>query len=311
MKRYMVRLCATISAKYLILNDMNNFRQVYALVLVLSMLVCGCGSATQTGQHDKQSLRDSAKVKAASYERSLVYYSLPSPMEVAYIVENSGVDYEPGILHKTELGVRYSTTKSAAINLGIYGSDLSYSILFNQQQVALKYLDCIKELSSGLDISDKVSVNKLREMEDNIHDKDMLKKIVAQTFFHSDALLKESSRRPTAAMIVVGMWVESLYIATQLSGGSSATNPSLTRCIVEQGLVFDDLSGMLEAIPGNEDVAYVREKIRAIGSDYAELKESLGGSFAFMSDNLKVDEALYKRICDDITAVRTDFTQLF
>ncbi|MBQ1698286.1 MAG: hypothetical protein II075_10435 [Bacteroidales bacterium] len=290
---------------------MKKIKQVYSLLAVLAVLIVGCGSAPQNSQPNKQSLRDSAKVKAAAYEGAMIYYSLPSPLEVAFIVENSGVGYEPGILHKTELGVRYSTTKSQAINLGIYGADLSYSILFNQQQVALKYLDCIKDLSSGLDVSDTTSVKKLREMEEYIHDKEKLKKIVAQTFFHSDALLKENSRRPTAIMIVAGMWIESLYIATQLSGGDPANNPSLTRCIVEQGLVFDDLLGMLASVPNNEDIAYIKDKVSVIGDDYEKMKAALGGSFVFTSENVNVDASIFKRVCDDINAVRSDFTQLF
>ena len=290
---------------------MKGIQQACWALAVVAVLMSGCSGTPQVGSQAKQELRDSAKVKASAYEGAMVYYSLPSPLEVAYIVENSGINYEPGVLHKTELGVRYSTTKSQAINLGIYGSDLSYSILFNQQQVALKYLDCIKELSSGLDVTDTTSIKKLREMEDNIHDKDKLKKIVAQTFFHSDALLKENSRRPTAIMIVAGMWIESLYIATQLSNGTPESNPSLTRCIVEQGLVFDDLLGMLSSVPGNEDVAYIKSKIEVIGSDYDQIKNSLGGTFVFTGEHLTVDAAAFKRICDDIKAVRTEFTELF
>ncbi|MBQ5550489.1 MAG: hypothetical protein IIT32_05470 [Bacteroidales bacterium] len=290
---------------------MKGIQQACWALAVVAVLMSGCSGTPQVGTQAKQELRDSAKVKASAYEGAMVYYSLPSPLEVAYIVENSGINYEPGVLHKTELGVRYSTTKSQAINLGIYGSDLSYSILFNQQQVALKYLDCIKELSSGLDVTDTTSIKKLREMEDNIHDKEKLKKIVAQTFFHSDALLKENSRRPTAIMIVAGMWIESLYIATQLSNGNPESNPSLTRCIVEQGLVFDDLLGMLSSVPGNEDVAYIKSKIEVIGSDYDQIKNSLGGTFVFTGEHLTVDAAAFKRICDDIKAVRTEFTELF
>lgn len=290
---------------------MKNIRQVYSALALSAVLLAGCGGAPQTGTQTKQDLRDSAKVKASAYGGSMIYYSLPSPLEVAFIVENSGIGYEPSVLHKTELGVRYSTTKSQAINLGIYGSDLSYSILFNQQQVALKYLDCIKNLSSGLDVSDTTTVKKLRDMEDNIHDKEKLKKIVAQTFFHSDALLKENSRRPTAIMIVSGMWIESLYIATQLSAGDPNLNPSLTRCVVEQGLVLDDLVGMLSSVPGNDDIAYIKGKIDVIGDDYAKIKSALGGTFVFTGEHFTLDAAVYKQMCDDIKAVRTEFTQLF
>ena len=292
-------------------NKMKMIKQVYPVLALVALLVVGCGGSPNVGTQTKQDLRDSAKVKAATYEGAMVFYSLPSPLEMAYIVENSGVGYEPNILHKTELGVRYSTTRSSALNLGIYGSDLSYSILFNQQQVAIKYLDCIKELSSGLDVSDSISVNRLRDMEENIHDREKLKKIVSKTFFHSDALLKESSRRPTAVMVVTGMWIESLYIATQLSEGKTGKNPSLTRCVVEQGLVFDDLVGMLSTLKENEDIAYVMEKISVIGEDYGKIKSALGGSLVFTGESLNVDDALFQALCNDIKAVRDDFTQLF
>lgn len=280
-------------------------------MVALSIIASGCGAGTQQEQQAKQDLRDSARVKAANFEGSMIYYSLPSPLELAYIVESSGVGYEPSILHKTELSVRYSTSRAAAVNLGIYGSDLSYSILFDQQQVALKYLGSIRDLASSLDISDSMSAEKLREMEDNIQDKEKLKKIVAQTFFHSDALLKENSRRPTAAMIIAGMWVEGMYIATQFSDAKDNANPVLVQCIAEQGLVFDDLKNMLGAITGSEDVAFIRQKLEKVGADYEDLRTSLGGSFIVSSDEIDIKTDLLKRICNDIKAVRTDFTELF
>ena len=60
---------------------------------MVAVLLAGCGGAPQTGTQTKQELRDSAKVKASAYGGAMIYFSLPSPLEVAYIVENSGVSY--------------------------------------------------------------------------------------------------------------------------------------------------------------------------------------------------------------------------
>lgn len=272
-------------------------------IIVLALLVSFL-SACSTGTQDfksKNDMRQEAKSKAMNAEGMSGgdYYTLPSPLEIAYIIQTTGVEYNLDVLHRTELGVRYSTNRAAAVNLGIYGADLSYSIYFNQQQVAVKYLDCIRALSTELDIADLVSQKRIKEIEDNIQNKEMLKKIVSQTFFHSDALLKESSRKSTAVMVAAGMWIESLYIASQLSRCNSDNNPALTKSIKEQGLVLEDLYKMLSCFETTEDIDYLKEELQPVREAYTAVK------------NAASDENSFVRLCDAVSKVRADFTQLF
>lgn len=261
---------------------------------------------------DKQDMRSQARVRSQHKNAIDIYYSLPSPLEIAHVIQNSGVGYEPSLLHKVELGVRYSTNMSSALNLGIYGADLSYSIYFDQNQVALKYLDCIKNLASELDVSDSLTISKLKQMEDNIQNKEMLKKLVSQTFFHSDALLKENSRRPAAVMIAMGMWIESLYISTSLSESDPAHNPSLTTTIVEQGLVFDDLMGMLNALDETPDVSRLKSELEPLKTSYGAIHSSLGGSFVVSPGSaVSYDKKLFGDICNDVRLLRTNITEMF
>ncbi len=274
-------------------------------------LLTGCGGGASDTQ-GKRDMRSQARVKAQHHNVSDVYYSLPSPLEIAHVIQTTGVEYEPNLLHKVELGVRYSTNMSSALNLGVYGADLSYSIYFDQNQVALKYLDCIRDLATGLEVADSLTMSKLKLVEDNIQNKEMLKKIVSQTFFHSDALLKESSRRPAAMMIVMGMWVESLYISTSLSESDPDLNPALSSSIVEQGLVFDDLMGMLGTLDESPDVARLKSELEPLRSSYLAMNSALGGTFVLQkSSGKQYDRKLFGRICDDVKSLRTNITEMF
>ena len=272
---------------------------IIVLTLLVSVLT-SCSTGTQDLK-SKNDMRQEAKSKAMNAEGMSGgdYYTLPSPLEIAYIIQTTGVEYNLEVLHRTELGVRYSTNRAAAINLGIYGADLSYSIYFNQQQVAVKYLDCIRALSTELDIADLVSQKRIKEIEDNIQNKEMLKKIVSQTFFHSDALLKESSRKSTAVMVAAGMWIESLYIASQLSRCNADNNPALTKSIIEQGLVLEDLFKMLSCFETTEDIDYLKEELQPVRESYIVIK------------NVASNENAFARLCDAVSKVRADFTQLF
>ncbi len=278
---------------------------------LLLLMLPGCAGGSQDSQM-KQGMRERAMSKSHTQTVNNIYYSLPSPLEIAHVVQSTGVEYESSFLHKVELGVRYSTTMSSALNLGIYGADLSYSIYFDQKQVALNYLDCIANLSSNLDISDILTQNKLKEIEDNISNKEMLKKIVSQTFFHSDALLKENSRRSTAVMIAMGMWVECLYLSAQFSESDPDHNPALTTAIVEQGMVFDDLMGMLDSLDESPDINHLKNQIEGLKASYQAMNTSLGGSYVIAKESgLKYDRKLFADICDNAVQLRNNITQLF
>ena len=49
---------------------------------------------------------------------------------------------------------KYTTSDAQAINLGIYGADLSYATIFEENATSLEYLAAIKSLSAELGVDD-------------------------------------------------------------------------------------------------------------------------------------------------------------
>lgn len=280
-------------------------KKTLAIIISTAILTSGCWSdSTPKKVNVLKPKPRTENVKNVTLD----YYSLPSPMEIASAIKKTGVGYEPKILHKSELGSRYSTNRAMALNLGIYGTDLSYSIYFDQQQEAMKYLGCVKNLASNLDISNVLSEAKIKTIEENIQDKEMLKKIISQTFFHSDAFLKENSRSETAAMIMFGMWIESMYISTQLTEGNINKNPALSQCIIEQQYVFETLIGLLKTLEKNNDINTISDEINQLGVEFDALTKNINET---TKDKNKLESEDFNKLCTSIEKIRTDYTMLF
>lgn len=139
----------------------------------------------------------------------------------------------------------------------------------------------------------------------------MLKKIVSRTFFHSDALLKMNGRNSTASMVAMGMWIESLYISTQLTGGSPDANKTLTKTVIEQGMVFEDLLGMIgTAGASSSDIECLKTDFQPLKVSYLNIKKGLGDSYICNAET-DVDASLFKDLCKTVKDVRDSFTKLF
>ena len=80
-------------------------------------------------------------------------YPLPTSAEVIKMLTELEVGYIIGISNPVENSKKYFSSSTRAINLGVYGADLSYATLYNIQQEVINYLDAIRSLSNELNMS--------------------------------------------------------------------------------------------------------------------------------------------------------------
>jgi hypothetical protein len=143
--------------------------------------------------------------------------SLPTSAEVIKMLTDLEVGYIFGISNPVENTKKYFRSDSRAINLGVYGADLSYATLYNIQQSVLDYLSAIRTLSSELNMSqiyDETLYNKIKQ---NFDYKDKLVEILSNAFDATYAYLSKNEQQPLALLVVGGAWVEGMYITTHVS----------------------------------------------------------------------------------------------
>src|SRR6056297_550589 len=159
---------------------------------------------------DQQLVKDVKAVKE-------MFYSMPSPLEVAMILKDAGETYNPELLNSLNYTSRYVTTKSQALNLGIYTTDLSYSSLYDQTQTTINYINAAKKMADGLGLLHAIDNNTIQRLEANVNNRDVSLDIISETILNSSSFFKENNREAISTIVLIGGWIEGLYIATKLA----------------------------------------------------------------------------------------------
>ncbi|MDQ3191612.1 MAG: hypothetical protein M3Q58_08465 [Bacteroidota bacterium] len=221
----------------------TNFSIKPFLIILISALVFSCNESKKvkedvilTGEE-----KELDSLKRATAEK--VFFTIPSPIETAAILQKSGAKYNIEILNPVGNKDKYVTIKSKALNLGIYGADLSFTAIFDKSQEAMLYLSCTKKLSEDLGIIDAFDVDKIERIEANLNNRDSLLVLITESYFESDSYLKENERGNVSALMVLGGWIEGLHIATSVEKSLRASNGNeiMLGRIAEQKISLENL----------------------------------------------------------------------
>jgi len=144
-----------------------------------------------------------------------IFYDLYSPVEAGNIFDQIGAVYDPYLLNPPENATNYNTSSKIALNLGVYGADLSFCRLFGQTQESINYLTVIYRLAGDLGISGEL----IEETDEIIKQAlvshpDTIFNIATRLYLNAEKQLKESNRESATVLILTGGWIEALYITT-------------------------------------------------------------------------------------------------
>lgn len=185
-----------------------------------------------------------------------IFYALPSPIETAIILKSAGAKYNEDLMNPTQNVENYTTNQAMALNLGIYTTDLSFASLFDQTQASINYMEAAREMANGLGILDAINNNTMMMLEENINNRDVIMDIISETFMSTSAFLKENDREALSAVVLVGGWVEGLFISTQLIQEEvNLEENKLAVRTMEQKLSLDIVKRLLELYQEHPDVA--------------------------------------------------------
>ncbi len=256
-------------------------RILILLAIFISFAVTGCKTGTKQDANSSDaeeefdsSLDENTQKKFQTAKR--IFYSLPSPVETARILKQAGATYHEDILNPIDNSSGYITNLSMALNLGIYTTDLSYASLFDQTQVTLNYIEVAKKMADGLNIMDAISESTIQRLEDNINNRSIIIDIISETLLNSSSYLSEKGLESTATIILVGGWVEGLYIATSLVGDDPIKDNDIVQRIVDQKLSVDFMVSLLEEATDDPDAQSVLNDVKDLKVIFDKIKITQG-----------------------------------
>lgn len=261
---------------------------------------------------DEQLIQDVKTVKE-------IFYSLPSPLETAMILKQAGAKYNEELLNPTDNVSKYVTNKSMALNLGIYTTDLSYASLFDQTQATINYMNAAKKMAEGLGILNAIDEDIVERLEANINNRDVIMDIISETIMNSSSFFEENDRQAMSTIVLVGGWVEGLYIATNLVGPEVDFNSNeLINRIIDQKLTLTTIFSLLEENNDSQDVQDIMadvnelkaifDKIEITTSKIEPVKDEETNVTTLKSEtSISMSPATYNKLKEKVKVIRSNY----
>lgn len=250
-----------------------------------------------------------------------IFNALPSPLESAMLIKSAGAKFDEKQMNPVNNVNNYMSTKSMALNLGIYTCDLSFASLYEKTQLIIDYMNAAKKMADGLGILKAIEQSTIDKLEENINNSEVIMEIVSETFMNSNSYLEENGQPAVAAMVLVGGWFEGLYISTQLVDMNDFNGNKLVSRIIDQKLSIGILINLLASSKGNpavdELIAQVNklkvvfDKI-SITTSPVKTEYDQSSNTTLLKSEVKTDmtPAVFKELASTVEEIRNSFIKI-
>jgi len=209
----------------------------FILPLLIISFTCLTSCKNRTSKKEQKKV-EKEQVKVIENQIETNVYPLPTSVEVIKMLTELQVGYIIGISNPVVNSKKYFSSSTRAINLGVFGADLSYATLYNIQQEVINYLDAIRSLSNELNMSKIYNEDLYTKIKQNYDNRDELVKILTSAFNDTYAYLSDNDQQPLALLVVGGAWVEGMYLTTHVSEAAYQV-AGISRVLLEQKKSFE------------------------------------------------------------------------
>ncbi|MCB0408852.1 MAG: hypothetical protein KDD29_01455 [Flavobacteriales bacterium] len=248
-----------------------NFRNQFIALSTIALIGFSCGGEdVKKEENDTQETTEPNKNQAQLMEIDGKLFSIPSPIQTATLIKNSGTNYNKGMLNIPSNVTKYSTNFKKAINLGVYGADLGYVTLYDQTQDAISYLTAIKSIGDDLGVSSAFDMELVERFEKNIGNQDSLLALVSDAYKSSDRYLKNNQQNDVGGLILAGGWIESLYFAT--NAAEMTKNADVIKRIGEQKTTLSNLIKLLTPFYSKPEFTSLVDKLIELDDLFSKIE---------------------------------------
>jgi hypothetical protein len=181
-------------------------------------------------------------------------------------LKESGTKYSSSLLNTPDNLSKYNSNYKKALNLGVFGTDLGYTNIYQQNQDGIKYLTSIKSLADGLNIGQFFDIETIGRLATNSKNLDSLLLITTQNFNSINHYLQTQSRANLSVLLLIGGWVEAMQITCQVAA-KDMNNKNLQEKIGEQKIILEQIVLLLSFYKEDPNMA-------SLLTDMGDLKQA-------------------------------------
>lgn len=212
-------------------------------LIIAILVVFACGNSGTKGNEfvfpeaDSIPLSEAEKLSPEAIED--ISRNISSPVEIANLLQMLEVPFSQEYLATSIDANKESTNFNKAMKLGILGADLGYLNMYEKTGSSLDVLSSIRKLSEDLKVGQFFDFEIIKRLSQNKSNLDSLLFISIESYEQIDTYLRNNDRGQLSALMIIGVWIEGQYLATQVV--SKFPDKMLQDRIGEQKIILNDL----------------------------------------------------------------------
>ncbi|HEU5148413.1 MAG TPA: hypothetical protein VFT90_16920 [Chryseosolibacter sp.] len=242
-------------------------RVLTAGLFLLLFTACGSGNKSEEQAFAETLDHVDLEQQVISGEVNDILHRIPSPLEISVLLKESGKKYNGSFLNAPDNASRYNTNYKKALNLGIYGTDLGYTNIYEQSQDGIRYMSTIRDLANELNIGQFFETETIGRLVSNSNNLDSLLLITTQNFNNINSYLQSQNRSHLSVLLLTGGWLEALHITCEVAK-SNPDNAQLKETIGAQKIILDNILHLLSFYKEND------RNMASLLTDMQALKQS-------------------------------------
>lgn len=295
--------------------------------ITFSLLFVACVSETNNNRSENNETADTVNIQEKEPKEveqiKKIFFSLPSPIELTYLFKKEGINYQADKLHSIAARNNYNLTTKKALNLGVYGADLSYAALFGKHEDAIEYYTTCQILAEEIGIGQTFKKEFISRIEGNANNRDTLMQVISDFFLDNDAYLKDHRQQFISTYVLLGGWVEGMYLGTQMNASNTDTM-GIRTIIAGQKHSLKNLNKLLYKLEDSEGINLLKEKMSLLEKhfekiDYSQPEdynkeskiEKKNGKIVLNtgSQNPRIDEETFRQIKELVKEIRSSIIE--
>jgi len=244
-----------------------NKRFLYLLIAIPLVVSCGSSSSDETEIPD--SVKNKVAVASGDVDKSVIndlVQNVSSPIEMAALIKKEGVPFSKDYLSDADNVDKFNTAFEKAINLGVYGADLGYMNIYDKTSLIINHITSIKKIAEDLKIGQFFDFSTLKRLASNNENLDSLMYISTSSFNKMDDYLRQNKRGDLSTLMITGVWIEGLYLATQVTLKSK--NIEIQNRVGEQKVSLENLMLILKLYEKDNNFAELIKEFNKIKAVY-------------------------------------------
>ena len=291
-------------------------RKRYSIIILIVFLLSGCGQKPKEEKaYVPENILNQGMTEVSDQNSKKSFDNISSPIEIASLIKKIGVPYSNAYLFSPSDDLIKAPAYKKAMVLGILEADLSYLNVYKRYDNMKTCIDRIHEVSGTLNVQDVCATDQLNKIACTKGATDSMSFHMVRCFNEMDKNLKDNKKGNLSAIMISGIWLESLYMITQVA--KKYPDKQIIEKIGEQKILLEKLMIALYSYSKDAEFAPYIEQFELIKNEFASVKVSyqLGNAEAIEKNDklviiqhekcvITISDAILKKITTTTEAAR-------